>query len=149
MLLRRSMKLVSLALFAVASSASRGLAQGVCFDATFPTPWPAGAGPSVVRTGDLDGDGDVDIVASNGNTSGISVLFNQGGAAFAAPVPLTTAYSPVDLAVADLDNDGDLDLVALSRTPNGVSVLLNAGGGVFTPFVFYAVHDGPIVLTID
>ena len=78
-----------------------------------------------VAAGDMDGDGDIDFVATGSTfpqTSIVSVLRNFG----AAVVPLHYALSDYreDVEIADLDGDGDLDVVA-----DGGDILLNDGAG--------------------
>lgn len=67
-----------------------------------------------VKAGDLDADGDVDLV---GVDNGALVLIeNSGGFAFSAPVTLDQS-APTLIAVAhveDFDLDGDLDLITAS-----------------------------------
>jgi hypothetical protein len=85
--------------------------------------------------GDVDGDGDLDIlVASRGRGMGgpIQLLLNTGGGTFAAapgnlPATVESGYA---MQLVDLDGDGDLDIVRaeIDRT----RVLINNGAGVFT-----------------
>jgi hypothetical protein len=70
--------------------------------------------------GDIDGDGDVDIVnnATDGTRGGIiNILLNQGGGAFAAMAPISVPSNVGFgwLKLADVDRDSDLDLVAQYR----------------------------------
>ena len=62
--------------------------------------------------GDLDGDGDVDLVV--GELTGELTYFRNDGGRLAAPVPLATPASHggrAAPALGDVDGDGDLDLV--------------------------------------
>jgi hypothetical protein len=70
--------------------------------------------------GDLDGDGDLDLVSGEGS-SGIRYFANTGSAAHPAFAARAGAANPLDgqdvgflatPALGDLDGDGDLDLVA-------------------------------------
>jgi hypothetical protein len=59
--------------------------------------------------GDLDGDGDVDLVA---NTAlGLRILWNDGQGRFTpGPVLAPSTLVATRVALADIDNDGDLDI---------------------------------------
>lgn len=86
-----------------------------------------------VRIGDLDGDGDLDVVAANGRhwPEQNMVFFNQGRARFNLARPLGTDHdTSYATELADLDNDGDLDIaVGNDRAPN--AIFLNDGSGRF------------------
>lgn len=66
--------------------------------------------PTNLATGDLNGDGHVDIVDCQGNT-----LINDGTGRFTVKAQPNLAGSQDDLALGDMDGDGDLDLVTRSR----------------------------------
>jgi Flp pilus assembly protein TadD len=96
-----------------------------------PWSWPKGAvGVPGVAVGDLDRDGDQDLIVCGAGASGPAVLLkNDGKGAFADAVTVCddAANSP---CLGDVDNDGDLDLW-LGRA--GVDqLLLNDGTGAFT-----------------
>jgi hypothetical protein len=103
-------------------------------DGTFtpPTYLDAPGGPSEILAGDLDGDGDADLVYAGTSTF---VRRNLGGGAFGSeePVPHPYQYGG-EIALGDVDGDGDLDLVlAFSTTVNApVSAYVNDGDGHFT-----------------
>ena len=71
--------------------------------------------------GDLDGDGDLDIVVGD-NTGRLFTITNNGTAlapAFGAPIEIAgidVGYSSAP-ALGDLDGDGDLDIVVGEITP--------------------------------
>jgi cysteine-rich repeat protein len=90
---------------------------------------PTGNNPARLAFGDLDGDGDVDFITVNNDD--ISVVLNQGGLVFDAPVDLAFGNTPNEVALADLNGDGDLDLALSDEGATTVNVLFNLGAGVF------------------
>ena len=83
---------------------------------------------------DVDGDGDLDLLAANAGSNTVSVRLNDGTGMFTAPVTgavVSVGNAPYGLAAADVDGDGDLDLLTANVSSNTVSVRLNNGAGVF------------------
>ncbi len=79
--------------------------------------------------GDLDGDGDLDVVFANYDSAN-SIWFNDGTGTFTDSGQNLGNNASSDVVVADLDGDGDLDLiVANDGDPN--TVWLNDGTGSF------------------
>jgi hypothetical protein len=85
-------------------------------------------------SGDLDRDGDVDLVV--GGPGQLLLLLNEGDGTFAEPKSLPGVGEP--LALGDIDRDGDLDLTA------GGQVFLNTGHAEFTVLAGHA--DGCLQL---
>src|SRR5262249_60076682 len=95
---------------------------------------------------DLNGDGKLDLVATNGNDNTVSVLLGNGDGTFQTQRTFTTVgsstgQSPNGIAVADVNKDGKPDLVVSCATgpggSPGISVLLGNGDGTFqTPLTF-------------
>ncbi|AII52983.1 hypothetical protein N008_13480 [Hymenobacter sp. APR13] len=82
-----------------------------------------------IEAADVDGDSDLDVVASAGTLSPV-VCLNNGNATFAPPRFITMNCDW--FALGDMDADGDLDLVAAASGANLLTVALNDGQGYFT-----------------
>jgi hypothetical protein len=85
-----------------------------------------------LASGDLDGDGDIDLIA--GSKYSLMPLLNQGSGTFAPGTLAKFGYYAKALLPGDLDGDGDLDLVATYGS-GGMRFLMNVGDATFTsPF---------------
>ncbi len=81
-----------------------------------------------VATGDLDGDGKLDLAVANTTSNTISIFRNtslSGTISFAAKQDYTTGNSPYLLALGDLDGDGKLDLAVANYYSSTISVFRN------------------------
>jgi hypothetical protein len=99
-------------------------------------------GVSVCRglaAGDLDGDGDRDLLVGDAFNASKAVLLNNGSGAFAQALPFTAGGTCIAVAIADLDGDGDRDAVTVF---NGVWAHCNNGDGTFAPAVILATGEG-------
>ena len=88
--------------------------------------------PMGIEVGDVDADGDLDILTTSYAGNAVSVCRNNGSAGFTLAATVAVGDSPRDLALGDLDGDGDLDFVTANSggTPSA-SVRLNDGSGQF------------------
>lgn len=96
-----------------------------------------------VQAGDLDGDGDQDLVAAEfGFDHGrVFWLENRGGKFW--DHELLAIPGPIHVPIRDFDGDGDLDVAALiSQEEERVVALVNGGGGKFRP-VERAIFSSP------
>ena len=105
-------------------------------------------GTRALALGDLDNDGDLDLVACE-TLSSVGIRRNDGGT-FVRPTNFNVPVAgvPLDLALGDVDADGDLDLVT-ANIGNGLSVRLNDGNGSFAaPAVNPNPASGPGALRV-
>lgn len=91
-----------------------------------------------IKAGDLDNDGDTDLVTANFGTNTISILTNNGSGSFTV-VTKNVESKPNGLSVNDYNGDGFVDilvstqaLIAPSNTSSNVYLLLNNGSGSFS-----------------
>jgi gliding motility-associated-like protein len=113
--------------------------------------FPVATGPAVLATGDVDGDGDLDAIASSPGSAGASVRLNDGTGHFSGTGLVAGGAGSRQIELADLDGDGDLDMVMANETstPNPtVSVRFNNGTGVFSGGTDYPLSILAISLTI-
>lgn len=104
-----------------------------------------GVDPTGLSVGDLNVDGFLDIVVSNGGDGTFSFLLNDAGTTFDEQVMWPAGASPIAIVAADLDNDGDGDVVVVADDMQGnptVRVLENL---IFLDVVFFA---GPLELSV-
>ena len=99
-----------------------------------------------LTTGDVDGDGDQDVVAINGG--GLAgVCLNSGNGTFGSAVNVTLGGAVYNILLADIDSDGDLDL--LTALGSRVGIHLNNGLGTFGVGTLVSMSSAKALTTAD
>jgi len=98
-----------------------------------------------ISGGDLDGDGDVDLVMTDGSGTvrNVRVWFNVGDAKYTGPKVYDAECGAAGIVVADVDNDRDRDILLANSNNGRISILLNDGDGNFAYHRGYPAGDGP------
>jgi len=119
-------------------------------------------GAPVVALGDLDNDGDLDLVTGWQDNSGsvsfgmVRVYRNDGAGGFGGPSDHRLdafAEDPEDIELADMDGDGFLDILTANpngRLQEGWRVLLSDGGSDFgAPGVYPSSQNTETLLVVQ
>ena len=95
--------------------------------------YPVGNTPRNLAVADVNGDGKLDVLTANENSSTIGVLLGNGNGTFQAPATFSagTGSNPHDIAVADVNGDGRPDVLTANYGANSAGVLLGNGNGTF------------------
>lgn len=126
---------------------------------TGPT-WPAGIRPTIVTTGDFNGDGITDLATANEFSDNVSVLLGNGSrgigdGTFVAQATYAAGDGTNSVTTSDFNGDGITDLATANAVSSNVSILLGnehaenpgIGDGTFAVQVTYAVGDRPKSVT--
>ena len=119
-------------------------------------------GPSSVMAADVDGDGDLDVVAASVFDDTVAWFENTDGLGTFGPeqVLTNTADGVISVTTADVDGDGDLDVLAASDNDDTVVWFENNDPGVLyndtdadadplTAVLVTDVSNGTLVLNAD
>jgi FG-GAP-like repeat/FG-GAP repeat len=104
-----------------------------------PGPPPSGGylnGPTSVAIADLNGDGVMDLVMTNGHpVNTVSILVGVRHGTFASAMEYAVGANPLSVAIGDLNGDGVLDLATANAEDPTVSILFGNGDGTFASAV--------------
>ncbi|MBJ6109236.1 VCBS repeat-containing protein [Hymenobacter sp. BT523] len=98
--------------------------------------------------GDVDGDGDLDLLTANGRSNSVSIRFNDGQGSFGGSQNVAAGSNPHNVLVGDVDADGDLDYLVANSNSSTVSIGLNDGRGNFSTGSFVSVAANPFGLAV-
>jgi len=100
-------------------------------------------GPRKLKSIDIDGDGDLDLVIASRYDNTIRWMENDGTATFTEHIISTNAKDALDVEAGDFDleNNGRVDILAGSSVDKTVRWFRNTGDEVFSPNVLISNAD--------
>jgi len=107
---------------------------------------PANCQLNTIGAADLDGDGEIDLIAAH--DQGVSVAPGNADGTFGMPyaVPADDAQ---EVVAVDLDADGALDLVVAARLEHALLVFLGNGDGTFAAPLSFSVDAEVYDVAVD
>lgn len=100
-----------------------------------PASYSAGLDVDYVKIGDLDSDGDNDVLAAGHFGQSLVVMLNDGLGALTQAQSYPMSERPRAVELSDLDADGNLDIVIVLSELGLFATRLGTGGGMFGPEV--------------
>jgi hypothetical protein len=85
----------------------------------------------MIAAGDVNGDGNADVVSANSFADNAAVVLGDGMGGLAEAVTYPTGGFPLAIDIGDLDGDGDLDFVTSNYSGADWTIYENAGDGTF------------------
>ena len=110
--------------------------------------------PASILAADLNGDGRIDLVTSNGSSGTLTILFGGGNGTFSniralglqTDASATTTPDAIAAVSGDFNGDGLADLVSANSNTNNLSIFLGTGNGKFATPVNIGLGNSPTAL---
>ncbi|QDV09481.1 FG-GAP repeat protein [Planctomycetes bacterium Poly30] len=109
---------------------------------------PGGARPSGLAAADMDGDGDLDVIAGNGDDANIGQnfvsLYTNTAGSFTGPISFASGgLDTGDVLAGDFDLDGVTDVAVVLESSNSIATLRGLGGGALGAPMLLATGGAP------
>ncbi|MEM7201038.1 MAG: VCBS repeat-containing protein [Planctomycetota bacterium] len=108
-----------------------------------------GAGPWMIVTGDVNGDGNIDAVTADSGFGRTSVVFGDGAGGVSAVQSYPVGGFPIAVDLGDLDGDGRLDVVVSSFASSDFTVYRGTVAGLASRQNLPATSAGSCALLVD
>jgi hypothetical protein len=106
-----------------------------------------GSNPISLALGDVNGDGNLDVVTANQSSDDVSVLLGLGDGNFSIQGRFPIWDSPNSVALKDINGDGLLDIISANQ--RCIALLLNMGGGCFLPQTRFAASSQTTSVAVE
>ena len=93
--------------------------------------------PYDLTIADFNGDGNLDVVTSTGNSDVITLLLGDGTGHLNTATTFTLGHECNDILNADFNLDGKQDVAVADMNSNYISLFLGTGTGSFSPAINY------------
>ena len=103
--------------------------------------------PASVVMGDLNEDGNPDLVTANRLADTVSVFLGEGDGRFTV-TQYPVGDLPSDIEMADFDGDGHLDVVVSNSGDNSLSLFFGSGGGNLGDGILWSLPSSPRDLAV-
>lgn len=112
-----------------------------------PTTW-AAAGASAIASGDMNGDGRIDVITAHGGggSHGVSVLLSNGDGTFQPAANFITNTDPTGIVTGDFNGDGKLDVAVANKANNTLNILLGNGDGTLQQATLIPLSTAPYTM---
>ena len=105
--------------------------------------------PLGIASGDLNGDGKLDVAVATTTGSNIHVLLGNGDGTLQTQVAYPASSNPADVVIADFDGDGKADVASANIFGANVSIFIGNGDGTLKTRVNYPVGSQPGNLSVS
>ena len=78
--------------------------------------------------GDLNGDGNSDVVGLNYQTANVTIFPGRANGSLGQGIDYPVGTNPLSAAIADLDADGETDMAVANQLSNSLSIFINRRG---------------------
>lgn len=100
-------------------------------------------GEWMMRSGDINRDGRLDLVSTNPETDVLSTMLGNGDGTFRLGASFSTNAEPASLVLSNFDSDQYLDMMVADYSSNTVTTFIGNGDGTYRAGVSFAIGSGP------
>jgi hypothetical protein len=104
--------------------------------------------PTSIATGDLNGDGKLDLVTTDWSSDKVTVSLGLGNGKFAPGIEYAAGSHPGSAIIADIDGDGRADVIVANQTESTIRVLLGSGNGKLQQAQTYSIGFNPAFIAV-